>query len=208
MNFLGIDTTGKQALIVAQINGKKYYDEVINEKHSEALLKHIDDILLKAKVELKDIDVFGNVSGPGSFTGIRIGLSTIKAFAYALNKKVVNVTRFDVLSSLVHGYVVLECTKSSVYYAKIADDVVDYGVSDLIDLHKVIPTSATVNILAEEHFVLPDAYKKVVTIQNYKESVLPYMLYKLGRNESFTSNEISPFYIQVSQAERNLKEIK
>lgn len=58
----------------------------------------IEKCLLEAGLELEDIDVFACSVGPGSFTGIRIGVSTAKAFAYALSKKVLGVTSFQSLA--------------------------------------------------------------------------------------------------------------
>ena len=208
MNFLGIDTTSKNELIVAHINGKDYMQFNIGAKHSEGLLTHVEELLTKAKATLNDIDVFGNISGPGSFTGIRIGLTTIKAFASALRKPVVNVSRFDVLSTICSGYVVLECTKSSVYYAFINDGNIEYGVSDTAKLVDVINPQNTVHVLDCEHLTLPDAYKNIVTINNYHEYVLPYMLNKAKKGETHSSNEITPLYIQLSQAERNWGDTK
>ncbi len=208
MNLLAIDTTGKEAIIVASINDKNYVELITNEKHSEALLNHIEILLHKAGVTLNDIDVFGNVSGPGSFTGIRIGLSTIKAFAYALGKPVVNVNRFDILSSEVQGYVVMACTKSSVYYGHIDGQKITYGVVDTANMDTVIPTDAQVSVIGEEHLQLPTAYKNIVTISNYNQLILPYMCERAHSGHTQSSKDITPLYIQLSQAERNLEGAK
>jgi tRNA threonylcarbamoyladenosine biosynthesis protein TsaB len=53
--------------------------------HSNTLLSDIDKILSDARVELADIDLFAVASGPGSFTGLRIGIATVKALAATLN---------------------------------------------------------------------------------------------------------------------------
>lgn len=204
MNFLGIDTTGSNELIVAYINNKKYVTEYKGTRHSEELLTHVEKVIGKAHVSLKDIDVFGNVSGPGSFTGIRIGLATIKAFAFALNKPVVNVSRFEILSSAYSGYAIIKCTKTSVYWAKIGKTI-EYGVADLDDLEKIVPTKSQVVCLGTEQIDLPTSYKNIVTVEGYKDLVLPYMLKMQSESKLCDSNEIQPLYIQVSQAERLAK---
>ena len=61
-------------------------------------MPEIENCLALSKTELQDIDVFACSVGPGSFTGIRIGVSTAKAFAYALSKKVLGVTSFECLA--------------------------------------------------------------------------------------------------------------
>ncbi len=63
--------------------------------HSERLMKEIDHVLTVARMELGDIDVFGISIGPGSFTGLRVGLSTVKGLVYATGKKFVSVPTLE-----------------------------------------------------------------------------------------------------------------
>ncbi len=100
MKCLAIDTSSSY-LTVALIDGDSVvydFDENCNLKHSIMLMPKIEALLQKASVSLSDIDVFCACIGPGSFTGIRIGVSTIKALAFANNKKVLGVTSFEVLA--------------------------------------------------------------------------------------------------------------
>ena len=84
-NYLMIDTAeGTRALLM--LGGEKYYDENLSNAGSETLMLMIDSLLKKANAKLNDIDIFGACVGPGSFTGLRIGLTTIKTFCYTLNK--------------------------------------------------------------------------------------------------------------------------
>jgi tRNA threonylcarbamoyladenosine biosynthesis protein TsaB len=63
--------------------------------HSERLMKEIDHAMRGAGMDLGDIDVFGISAGPGSFTGLRVGLSTIKGLVYATGKKFVAVPTLE-----------------------------------------------------------------------------------------------------------------
>ncbi|MGO9376925.1 MAG: tRNA (adenosine(37)-N6)-threonylcarbamoyltransferase complex dimerization subunit type 1 TsaB [Dissulfurispiraceae bacterium] len=63
--------------------------------HSERLLNEIDHVLSVAGMDLGDIDAFGVSVGPGSFTGLRVGLSTIKGLVYATGKKFVAVPTLE-----------------------------------------------------------------------------------------------------------------
>lgn len=84
-NYLMIDTaSGTRALL--HIGGEFYYDENLKNAGSETLMPMIDSLLKKAGAKLSDIDIFGACVGPGSFTGLRIGLTTVKTFCYALGK--------------------------------------------------------------------------------------------------------------------------
>ncbi len=70
----------------------------IKVTHSERILKEIDDILSKSGLKIDDIDSFGISIGPGSFTGLRVGLSTVKGLAYATGKKIVSVSTLEALA--------------------------------------------------------------------------------------------------------------
>ena len=99
MNYLAFDTSGNYLTVAVQ--GKQKALREMKEclhSHSVTLMKEIENGLLDAGVKLEDIDVFACSVGPGSFTGIRIGVSTAKAFAYACGKKVLGVTSFESLA--------------------------------------------------------------------------------------------------------------
>ncbi len=66
--------------------------EEITKGHAEALFPMIDRVLGKAGVDLSNIDELGLTIGPGSFTGVRVGISAAKGFAYALNIPVKTMT--------------------------------------------------------------------------------------------------------------------
>ena len=63
--------------------------------HSERLMPSIQWLLNASGISIRDIDVFALSIGPGSFTGLRIGLSTVKGFAFASGKPVVPVPTLD-----------------------------------------------------------------------------------------------------------------
>lgn len=102
MNILSIDTTTKNACCAIQT---KKDNEVItieqsisNEiTHSEKLLPLIDDMLKNGNISLDDISMFACITGPGSFTGIRIGLATIKAFAQIKNIDIFAMTTLEAI---------------------------------------------------------------------------------------------------------------
>jgi tRNA threonylcarbamoyladenosine biosynthesis protein TsaB len=63
--------------------------------HSERMMKEIDRTLKAAGMQIEDIDAFGISIGPGSFTGLRVGLSTIKGLVYATGKKFISVPTLE-----------------------------------------------------------------------------------------------------------------
>ena len=70
----------------------------VKSTYSERLMTTIDYALNKSGYELSDIDFFAVATGPGSFTGLRIGLSTVKGFAYTTGKPIVSVPTLEALA--------------------------------------------------------------------------------------------------------------
>ena len=92
MMILGIDSSAVSVgAAVCDISGtdvRVIADGFINNKitHSQTLMPLVQSLLENAKLTLADIDVFAVSAGPGSFTGLRIGVSAVKGMAYALGK--------------------------------------------------------------------------------------------------------------------------
>ena len=100
MNLLAIDTSTNNLSFCISCNGKVIVD--LNRKMrfgSSQLIPLLEKQTKKAKVDLKSIDAFVVGEGPGSFTGLRIGLSTIKGFTIALGKPVIGLPTLDTLAS-------------------------------------------------------------------------------------------------------------
>jgi tRNA threonylcarbamoyladenosine biosynthesis protein TsaB len=69
------------------------------EEYSSWLLPAVDLALQSAKSTLSDVDVFAVASGPGSFTGVRIGLTTVKAWSEVFDKPIVALSRLEVVAA-------------------------------------------------------------------------------------------------------------
>jgi tRNA threonylcarbamoyladenosine biosynthesis protein TsaB len=106
MNILSLDTTTK-TLSCAVASDEKILAEfsLFTEKtHSERLMLLIDAILKSAELDISKIDYYACTVGPGSFTGLRIGISTIKGLAYANGKRVVAISSLDaLLENVIHS---------------------------------------------------------------------------------------------------------
>src|SRR5215813_13565691 len=63
-----------------------------SSSHLTDLIENIDQVLREAGLELSDVDLFAAANGPGSFTGLRIGLATVKSMAVAMGKKCMGVS--------------------------------------------------------------------------------------------------------------------
>ena len=74
------------------------YTQCSGLTHSRTLLPMAEDLLKNAETSMNDIDVFAVAHGPGSFTGIRIGVSAVKGLAWALEKKCVGVSTLEAMA--------------------------------------------------------------------------------------------------------------
>jgi universal bacterial protein YeaZ len=100
MRVLGLDTT-RDKLVIVLTDGDTFKKAVVsegNKKHTSLLLPTVDNLLSESGLSLSDIDCFAAVVGAGSFTGIRIGVATANALAYAQKKPLISVTAFDLIA--------------------------------------------------------------------------------------------------------------
>lgn len=101
MKILSISTATNELSVALNEDERLIVEknELDERNHSEHLDPIIDEILNKNKLKLKDIDRFAVAIGPGSYTGLRIGVTTVKMFASILNKEVVGVSTLQALAA-------------------------------------------------------------------------------------------------------------
>ena len=122
MIILAIDTScdylslaiSKDGRLAAKLHKKAH------RKHSMLLVPSIERLVKRARLKIKDIDCFAVSVGPGSFTGLRIGVATVKGLSYALDTPIVAVSTLDVIARNVKNFrgmicPVLDARKSKVY---------------------------------------------------------------------------------------------
>jgi len=111
MTFLGIETStpcGSMAL-VDEDRVLAEWSLRVARSHSERLLPDLAHMLMSAGLEMNQIDGIAVTIGPGSFTGLRIGLTTAKALALASGKPIVGIPTLDVLAENVSSSPLLAC---------------------------------------------------------------------------------------------------
>lgn len=117
--ILGIETSTK-ICSVAVSDGKKLLaleEEGGEYSHSEKLTVFIQNVLGKVGMELKDLDAIAVSKGPGSYTGLRIGVSVAKGLCYALDKPLIAV---DTLQAMAKN-AALNCSDTDVIYCPMID---------------------------------------------------------------------------------------
>ena len=101
MNYLAIDASTEACSVALQVNGKLYsrYD-LCPQSHSLQLLPMVDEVLTQAGIKLSQCDglIFGR--GPGSFTGVRIGVGVAQGLAFSANLPVFGVSSLQAMAQL------------------------------------------------------------------------------------------------------------
>ena len=100
VKILCADTTSDLCSVSLFENGDNIGNECSSKErsHSKLLLKLIDDLMKKSKIRIKDIDCFSISKGPGSYTGLRIGVSTFKGLSFSLKKPLIGINTLDLMT--------------------------------------------------------------------------------------------------------------
>ena len=124
MKVLGIDTSTSSGSVGLINDGEILSDYLLNipVTHSERLLGAIEFVLKETRCPIENLEGWAISLGPGSFTGLRIGVSTVKGLAFATGKPVAGVSTLDVLASQIAptSYLIcpiLDARKKEVYTA-------------------------------------------------------------------------------------------
>lgn len=127
MKILGFESSAKAASVALCEDGKfiSQYWQNSALTHSRTLLKMAEDMLENLDLKVSDIDGFAVAKGPGSFTGIRIGVAAVKGLAWAAEKPVCGVSTLEAMAHQLEGREeilcpVMDARRSQVYNAKFA----------------------------------------------------------------------------------------
>lgn len=128
MKILAIDTSGKTAT-VAVTEDKELLGQLtlnLSVPHSQIIMVLVEELLEKLKLKPDDIDLFAVSHGPGSFTGLRVGIAAIKGMADALNKPSIGISTLEAtaLKFRPSSYFVcpiMDARRNQVYYSLYKD---------------------------------------------------------------------------------------
>lgn len=206
MKVLIIDTTKTNMFVGLMIENNKQIAQVKGlGKHNETLLPCIDNLLTENNLTLNDVDVVAVNVGAGSFTGIRVGVSTVKGFMCALpNLKCVTFNSLELLaySSNMEGEykAVISAGATNLYVANCLNrTVLNQFHNTLEEFNENTYKAIVANI--EEKEVLP------ISANNYVDELKYFDLIaeKVEKNEFCDANSLEPIYLRLSQAERELE---
>lgn len=230
MKILSIDTASS-VCSVSILEDKKVIKEIKNEDentHSVKLMPQIEQIFKETNLRLQDIDLLACDKGPGSFTGIRIGISTIKAFHDVTNIPTIGITSLMGLAYNVNfdGYIcsLIDAKNDNVYYGlfdNIDKQYVKSGnylaenINSVTEILKICnkPIFFVGNGSIVHKDVLKSSLKeKAIFTDNEDANELTATSIGIAAFDAFNNNKydkeynLSPIYLKKSSAERELEE--
>lgn len=194
--------------------------------HSDHLHATIDQCLNEARLTLEQIDFFCSGVGPGSFTGIRVSLNTIKTYSYIFKKPCLGMDSLTNLALQAHEQkpglgpvlVIINAFKNMVYYAQFESEK-----SQLIQIVKpsVVHVKDLDQQISKPHLCLGDGFtayqkyfsenlsEKLIRESNFHDQPLSSII---AKNKDILKNstwqDLLPIYLRSSEAEENLQGIK
>jgi len=229
MKVLAVETSSA-VISVAVVDEQRLLAEyILNQErnHSMKLMPVVELVLEDALLALKDIDVFAVAHGPGSFTGLRIGVATVKGLAQALKRPVVGVPTLDGLAfnlAYVRGLIcpIMDARRAQVYTSvyrwsgNALERLEEYSAMSVEKLIEVLNKwDEPVHFCGDGIF----AYRSVIEERMRSRAVFAPPTHALQRASSIawlaleralagdTQNywELQPFYLRKSQAEQRFE---
>lgn len=220
MKLLAIDTAAT-ALSAAIVNEQGIIGEFAldtGKNHSVGLLPMLEALLANTGLALKDMDAFAVTQGPGSFTGLRIGIATVKAWGDALKKPLIGISTLDAVARAMgcSGYAapVLDARRNEVYTAFYQDGkrlTEDMAIAPADLAEKLLSLNAPVAFAGDGvkpyealfREKLGDSFCPVLPERRLILAPAAAMLgmEKLLRGETTPNQELLPVYLRLSEAE-------
>lgn len=190
MNILAIDCAGKVLTLALSAKGKVFALDSGGEgsrKHNSLILPFADELFSRAGISVRDLDAIACVVGPGSFTGIRIGVSTAHALARATGAKLIALNSLQVRAFGEKGSfaVALQCRPTESYLARFDGDWLHMSECRA----------------AQESEIAALEIKVVRHEGSLKAETMAAAAEYLAQSGAFVPS-LSPLYLKKSQAER------
>lgn len=206
MTLFYIDTSTNYLYTGIVKDNNLLIERKLNLSHdlSTFAIDEVDKMFNEINFDVKNIDKIIVVSGPGSFTGIRIGMSLAKVYAYCLNKEITTITSLEAMKESIdfEGLIVpIIDARRGYVYAGIYDGNNEVIPNQYITLDKL---KLIVYGLEREYiFVSNDSFKNLETIP-YNPDILKIVT-KYQSKESINPHLVEPTYFKLTEAEENLK---
>lgn len=211
MKTLFIDSSRKSLSVALANEDKLVFVSNVNSysKHSNFLMNEISKILNKFNLKPEDIDNYVILNGPGSFTGVRVGVTVSKTLAWTLSKKIYTINNLEALRVGIKDDIIISVIpdKNDFSYVGIYDDKTEEKYlsidDDLLNIHNKsitivsMESSTYLNNLIQK--LSKHNYVKTKIIDDYDYiNVINYALSK----ESINPHLVKPLYLKKIDAEK------
>lgn len=167
------------------------------KKQSDSLLLEIDNLLIKAGLTIKDIDVIAVCVGPGSFTGIRVAISIAKGLALGSHAKIVTFNSFETIVPEEKNFgILVEGFGDNTYYYLNKFGRVFMGCENKDKIVKLFENTKVYTLSKKNMQMFEELGPKLVQY-NVKQAIVS----RVEHSKFITSNQIAPLYLRASQAE-------
>ncbi len=203
MKSLFIDTSSKNLIIAVLDNGHllSIFNETLASDMSSKALPIIQQLLDQNALVPNDIDVIYVVNGPGSFTGIRVGLAIAKVYAFAVKKKLVPISSLEVLASSVEGLTapIIDARHECIYGAVYDEDL------NLVEEEKYMNQKTFLDICQKYDvtFVSNDNFDSIKTV--YPQVNIEKIVKKHQFDSGINPHSLVPNYLKLTEAEEKLR---
>lgn len=229
MKILGIDTSSMAASVAVIEDDKLICEYTINTKktHSQKLMLMLENMLSLSDLNIREIDAVAICEGPGSFTGLRIGMATAKAIAHVNNIPIIGVNSLEILGANMNLCdkkicSILDAQRNQVYTGRyfykngILTEIKEIEIQ-LIDelLEELAQNSEPWILVGEAVYKYEDKIKNIGNIEipapsnnvTKAGSLCSIAKAKFDEGKSiFNCYNINPLYIRKSQAEEQYEE--
>lgn len=213
MKILGISTSSNVATVCLSNDLEIIKELNINntKTHSETLVPLIQTLLEETNTKLQDIELLACDIGPGSFTGIRIGIATIKAISQSLNIPIVDVTSLEALAYDVPNAniicSIIDARNNQVYMALFDSKynlLENYFADDINNLLNVLNKYKDITFVGDGAIINKDLLSSnICSSPEIHAKNINKCAYNKFKNGIFkNADNLSPMYLRKSQAER------
>ncbi|MFZ7133715.1 MAG: tRNA (adenosine(37)-N6)-threonylcarbamoyltransferase complex dimerization subunit type 1 TsaB [Eubacteriales bacterium] len=229
MRILAIDTSTMVSTVAVMDEDKVLSEISMNCKknHSEKIIIYIDEAIKSTEYTLRDMDLFTCSIGPGSFTGLRIAIATVKGLAQSLNKPVMGISSLEALAFNIpnnHQCIcpIIDAQRDEVYtamYQWVRGELIPRTQERVVSidalLHNIRETHKNVIFLGDGIYKIPEnldvEMEKLIQVAPISHRMLRASsianLARIKREKGMVQNysELLPNYMRKSQAEVQLE---
>ncbi len=203
MKTLVIDTCTNRIIVALADNSTifSFCNEIIENQMSNVIMEKVEECFKKANMQPADVERILVAVGPGSYTGIRIGVTIAKTYAWALKREIIPISSLEVMAS---GY---DCKKLLVPYIDARRNacfgaIYDSELNKVLNDQYISMDDLKKKLDGKEYIFISD--DKLVDSSEPKIDIIK-LINKHSTDKGVNPHSLNPVYLKKTEAEENLK---